>query len=209
MIWFSEELSVSAADLYSRCSYLKKRIGCKFSTNIFSIKRMIHVHFWMRISLLQLKCLFERCITCYEHSMVKFVSTRDHLIPLICVYIPERVSAYEGCTLANFLHYILCRDWDEGFVSNGSEDILHDNKIYSCTMELPSKSASLVVNFVLFCFVFICDESVTLSFNQKYRKSFYSYDKNKLFSYDIIRGIQQATNHFFFFFFFGTQRGNQ
>ena len=74
-------------------------------------------------------------------------------------------------------------------------------------MELPSKSASLVVNFVLFCFVFICDESVTLSFNQKYRKSFYSYDKNKLFSYDIIRGIQQATNHFFFFF--GNQRGNQ
>ena len=76
-------------------------------------------------------------------------------------------------------------------------------------MELQNKSAGLVVIFALFSFVFIYDESVTSSFNQKYRKSFYSYDKNKLFSYDIIRGIQQATNHFFFFFFFGTQRGNQ
>ena len=59
----------------------------------------------------------------------------------------------------------------------------------------------------LFCFVFICDESVTSSFNQKYRKSFYSYEKNKLFNYDIIRGIQQATNHFFFFSFLGINEG--
>ena len=66
----------------------------------------------------------------------------------------------------------------------------------------------LVSLWFLFCFVFICDESVTSSFNQKYRKSFYSYDKNKLFSYDMIRGIKQATNHSFFFFF-GNQRGNQ
>ena len=92
-----------------------------------------------------------RCITCYEHSMVKFVSTRDYLISPICVYIPERVSAYEGCTSANFPHYILSRDWDESFVSNGSEDILHDNKIYSCNMEF---QINLQVSlWILFCFV--------------------------------------------------------
>ena len=69
-------------------------------------------------------------------------------------------------------------------------------------MELQNKSAGLVVIFVLFCFVFIYDESMTSSFNQKYRKNFHSYDKNKLFRYDVIRGIQQATKHFFFFFLF-------
>ena len=53
-------------------------------------------------------------------------------------------------------------------------------------MELPNESASLVVIFVLFCVVFVGDESVTSSFNQKYRKSFYSYGKDKLFSDDII-----------------------
>ena len=39
------------------------------------------------------------------------------------------------------------------------KNIIHDNKIYSCTMELPNKSASLVVIFVLFCFHFrrVCD----------------------------------------------------
>ena len=67
-------------------------------------------------------------------------------------------------------------------------------------MELPNDSASLVVIFVLFCFVLIWDESVTF-FNQKNRKSFYSYEKNNLLSYDIIRGIQQATSISFFFFF--------
>ena len=89
---------------------------------------------------------------------------------------------------------------DEDFLSKGLKDILHDNKIFSCTMELPNDSASLVVIFVLFCFVLIWDESVTF-FNQKNRKSFYSYEKNNLLSYDIIRGIQQATSISFFFFF--------
>ena len=75
-------------------------------------------------------------------------------------------------------------------------------------MELPNESASLVVIFVLLYFVFIWDESVTSCFHQKYRKSFYSYDKNKLFSYDIIRGIQQATSiSFFFFSFLGINEG--
>ena len=75
-------------------------------------------------------------------------------------------------------------------------------------MELPNESASLVVIFVLLYFVFIWDESVTSCFHQKYRKSFYSYDRNKLFSYDIIRGIQQATSiSSFFFLFWETTRG--
>ena len=82
-------------------------------------------------------------------------------------------------------------------------------KIFSCTMELPNESASLVVIFVLFSF-FIWDEFVTSCCNQKYRKSCYSYDKHKLFSYLIIRSIQQAGSiSFFFFFFFGNERGNQ
>ena len=95
------------------------------------------------------------------------------------------------------LHF---KDREEDFLSKESKDILHYNKIFSCTMELPNDSASLVVIFVLFCFVLIWDESVTF-FNQKYQKSFYSYEKNNLFSYDIIRGIQQATSISFFFFF--------
>ena len=48
-----------------------------------------------------------RCKRCYEHSTVKFVSTRDYLIPPIYVCIPERVRALEGWTSANFSHYIL------------------------------------------------------------------------------------------------------
>ena len=82
------------------------------------------------------------------------------------------------------LHF---KDRDEDFLSKGLKDILHDNKIFSCIMELPNESTSLVVIlfcFVLFCFVFIWDESVTSCVNQKYRRSFYSYEKNKLFSYD-------------------------
>ena len=94
------------------------------------------------------------------------------------------------------LHF---KDREEDFLSKESKDILHYNKIFSCTMELPNDSASLVI-FVLFCFVLIWDESVTF-FNQRYQKSFYSYEKNNLFSYDIIRGIQQATSISFFFFF--------
>ena len=94
------------------------------------------------------------------------------------------------------LHF---KDREEDFLSKESKDILHYNKIFSCTMELPNDSASLVI-FVLFCFVLIWDESVTF-FNQRYQKSFYAYEKNNLFSYDIIRGIQQATSISFFFFF--------
>ena len=96
------------------------------------------------------------------------------------------------------LHF---KDRDEDVLSKGSKDILHYNKIFSCTMELPNDSASLVL-----IFVFIWDASVTC-FNQKCPKSFCSYDKNKLFSYDIIRGIQQARSISFFFLFWGINEG--
>ena len=91
------------------------------------------------------------------------------------------------------------KDWDEVFVSKGSKDISHANKTFSCTMELPNKSARFVVIFFcLFCFHLgrICD----LYFRQKYWKSFYSYDRNVLFGYDVIRGIQEATSISFFSF---------
>ena len=48
-----------------------------------------------------------RCKRCHEHSMIKFVSTHDYLIPPRCVSIPEQVWALEGCTSANFSHCIL------------------------------------------------------------------------------------------------------
>ena len=47
------------------------------------------------------------------------------------------------------LHF---KNRNEDFLSKGSKDILHDNKILSCTMELPNESASFVVIFVLFSF---------------------------------------------------------
>ena len=99
------------------------------------------------------------------------------------------------------LHF---KDRDEGFVSKGSKDILHENKIFSCTLELPNKSA--VSLWFLFCFHLgrICD----LYFRQKYWKSFHSCDNNILFGYDIIRGIQQATS-ISFFPFVGNQSGNR
>ena len=89
------------------------------------------------------------------------------------------------------LRRLYFKDRDEGFVSKGSKDILHENKIFLCTLELPNKSAvSLWFLFCLFCYHLgrICD----LYFRQKYWKSFYSWDNNILFGYNIIRGIQQA-----------------
>ena len=93
------------------------------------------------------------------------------------------------------LHF---KNRDEGFVSKGSKDILHENKMFSCTLELPNKSA--VSLWFLFCFHLgrICD----FYFRQKYWKSFYSCDNNILFGYNIIiQGIQHATSISFFLFF--------
>ena len=101
------------------------------------------------------------------------------------------------------LHF---KDRDEGFVSKGSKDILHENKMFSCNMELPNESAvSLWFLFCLFCCHLgrICD----LYFRQKYWKSFYSCDNNILFGYNIIRDIQQATNISFFFLLWGIKVG--
>ena len=87
------------------------------------------------------------------------------------------------------LHF---KNRDEDFLSKGSKDILHDNKMFSCTMELPNESVSLDVIFVLFCFHLrrVCD----LMFSPK-------IPEKLLFIF--IRGIQQATSISFFFFLFG------
>ena len=79
------------------------------------------------------------------------------------------------------------KDRGKGFVSKGSKDVLHGNKIFSYTIELPNESASFVVLFVVVCSNLgrICD----FCFSQKCWKSYCSCDKKKLFSYDIIRSI--------------------
>ena len=45
------------------------------------------------------------------------------------------------------LHF---KDRDDGFVSKGSKDVLHGNKIFPCIIEF-TKSASFVVIFVVVC----------------------------------------------------------
>ena len=66
------------------------------------------------------------------------------------------------------LHF---KDWDEVFVSKGSKNISHVNKISLCTMELPNKSASFVVIFALF---------VLLSFRTNLWPLFYTKILEKL-----------------------------
>ena len=87
------------------------------------------------------------------------------------------------------LHF---KNRNEDFLSKGSKDILHDNKIFSCIMELPNECVSLDVIFVLFCFNLgrVCD----LMFSPK-------IPEKLLFI--LIRGIQQATSISFFFSFLG------
>ena len=58
---------------------------------------------------------------------------------------------------------------------------------------------------LLVSFVFIGDESVTSCFNQKYRESFYSYEKNNC----LVTTLYEVSNRLQEFFFFGNQRGNQ
>ena len=91
------------------------------------------------------------------------------------------------------LHF---KNRDEDFLSKGSKDILHDNKMFSCTMELPNESVSLDVIFVLYCFHLgrVCD----LMFSPK-------IPEKLLFIF--IRGIQQATSISFFFSFLGINEG--
>ena len=63
--------------------------------------------------------------------------------------------------------------------------------------------------FVLFVLFSFRTNLWPLFFRQKYWKSFYSYDRNILSGYDIIRGIQEATSISFFFPFVGYQSGNR
>ena len=74
----------------------KKLYLMQIFNQYLSVKRMIHVQMyvcmdtniaaWIELSL-------RRCKRCHEHSMINFISMRDCLIPLICIYIPERVRA--------------------------------------------------------------------------------------------------------------------
>ena len=99
------------------------------------------------------------------------------------------------------LHF---KDRDDGFVSKGSKDVLHGNKIFPCIIEF-TKSASFVVIFVVVCGHL--GRIYDLCFGQKCWKSYYSCNKNKLSSCEIIRSIQQATS-ISFFFFVGNQSRN-
>ena len=85
------------------------------------------------------------------------------------------------------LHF---KDRDEDVLSKGSKDTLHEKNIFSCTMDLPNDSASLVVIFVVFCFVFIWDESVTSSFNQKYQ--FEVFNRLQAFLFILFWGINEG-----------------
>ena len=75
-------------------------------------------------------------------------------------------------------------------------------------MELPNESARFVVIFLFFLFYFHLGRICDLCSSQKWWKGFYSLDKNILFSYEIIRGIQQATS-ISLFPSVGNQSGNR
>ena len=103
------------------------------------------------------------------------------------------------------LHF---KNRDEDFLSKGLKDILHDNKILSCTMELPNESASLVMIFV--CFVlFSFGTNLWLHvLTKNTRKAFIHMTKiNCLVTtlYEVFNKLKA----FLFFSFFGNQRGNQ
>ena len=150
---------------------------------------------WIELSLWRSK-------RCHEHSMVKFESMRLSSTPYMRVHYWTSVSL-EGCTSANFSHYILSWYRDEGFVSNRSKDVSHE--IYSCTMELPNECASFVVIFVLFCFFHLgrlCD----LCLAKNAGKSF--IHRTKIYclvttSYELFNGLQA----FLFFLLSGIKVG--
>ena len=161
----------------------------KFSINIFWIKKDdtcspldSNLTAWIELPLW-------RCKRCHKHANLTYTSSMHvHYwtsVSLKRLYIGQFPS----------LHF---EDRDGGFVSKGSKDVSHDNKIFSCTMELRNESASFLMILVLFCFHLgrFCD----LCYSQKCWKSFYSCNKNTLFSYDIIQGIQKATSISFFLY---------
>ena len=157
-----------------------------------------NIYAWIELSIWRRK-------RCHVHSMVKFVSTHDYLIPTMRLHSWTSVTLrrlYIGQFLS--LHF---QDRNEDFLSKGSKDILHDNKILSCTMELPNESASLVVIFVLFSF----GTNLWLHVLSKNTgKAFIDMTKiNCLVTtlYEVFNKLQAFL--YFFFSFFGNQRGNQ
>ena len=147
--WFYGELTFGAADLCIQRSYIKIVLDSNFQSISFEQKGWYMSTFgyeficlnWI-ISLKVLKMSWTLDGKCRIHARLSNTSymrvhywTRGSLRRL---YIGKFLS----------LHF---EDRDEGFVSKGSKDILHDNKIFSCTMELPNGSASPVM--ILFCFV--------------------------------------------------------
>ena len=94
------------------------------------------------------------------------------------------------------LHF---KDRDEGLVSKGSKDILHENKMFLCTMELPNESASFVVIFVLF---------VLLSFRTNLWPLFYTKILEKLlfvrqqYTFWLQHYTRYSTSYKHFFFSF-------
>ena len=102
------------------------------------------------------------------------------------------------------LHF---KDQNEDFLSKGLKDILHDNKILSCTMELPNESASLVVIFACF---------VLFSFGTNLWLHVLTKNTGKAFIHMtkincLVTTLYEVFNKLkaFFFSFFGNQRGNQ
>ena len=146
---FSGELSFGAVNLCFRCSYLKIVFHSNLQSILLNKKDDTCPPEFTNLSA-SIELSLWRRRRCCEHSMVKFVSTRGHLIPHICVWTSVSLRRLY---IDQFppLHF---KDWNEVFVSKGSKDISHANKIFLCTMELPNKSASFVVIFVFVLFSF-------------------------------------------------------
>ena len=104
------------------------------------------------------------------------------------------------------LHFV---DRDEDFLSKGFKDIWHDNKIFSCTMELPNEPASLVV-------IFICFVSFSLGTNlwphlstKNTGKAFIHMAKINCLVTTLYELFNRLQGFFLLGFFLGNQRGNQ
>ena len=140
--WFSGELSFGVSDLYIRCSYV---------IQIFNQYLLNKKGWYMFTSGFEFKCL--SWITSLK--VWKMSWTFDGKI---------RIHAWLSNTSSMHVHYwtsvslkrlyigqfpsLHFEDRDEGFVSKGAKDVSHDNKIFSCTMELRNESASFLVSLV-------------------------------------------------------------
>ena len=103
------------------------------------------------------------------------------------------------------LHF---KDREEDFLSKESKDILHYNKIFSCTMELPNDSASLVI-FVLFCFVLFWFGTNLWPFLTKSTRKAFIHMKKITCSVTTLSEVFNRLQAFLFFSFLENQRGSQ